>query len=337
MGLLPRMEARPRKDGKTTYRFHPLGGKPINLGTEREAAIRKVLDLNGRTPGHGTLRWMWGKFKGTKRWADYAAGTRDDYELAWKQLDLRFGDMHMPSIKSTMVARYVWDERADTPRRANIEKALLSVLFGHGIKVGVCEVNPTIGVEGHPSSTSDVVADAAALARFLAWLEKQTPQRRLFGMAAEFASLGGSRQVEFLRLTWPHVDRVAGEVRPVRAKQRGRRKDKIIEPIAISEAMGKLLDRLEAVRRDECPYLFPTRDNNQYTARGFKTMFQRCIADAIKAKVITQAERFNFHALRHYYATVHKQKFGDLPDLHSNPATTARVYDHNLESKRRAL
>ena len=36
-GLLPRMEARPRADGLTTYRFHPLQpdgtrGKPINLG-----------------------------------------------------------------------------------------------------------------------------------------------------------------------------------------------------------------------------------------------------------------------------------------------------------------
>ena len=38
-GLLPRMEARPRKDGLTTYRFHPLDGKPITLGTDRAAKI----------------------------------------------------------------------------------------------------------------------------------------------------------------------------------------------------------------------------------------------------------------------------------------------------------
>jgi hypothetical protein len=47
-GLLPRMEARPRKDGLTTYRYHPLGAKPINLGTDKGEAIRKVLDMNGR-------------------------------------------------------------------------------------------------------------------------------------------------------------------------------------------------------------------------------------------------------------------------------------------------
>lgn len=107
LGLLPRMEARPRKDGKTTYRYHPLGGKPVNLGTDREAAVRQVLDLNGRAPGQGSLRWVWEKFKASKRWADYAEGTRADYELAWKQIDARLG--HMP-IAFGRVALHLRDE-----------------------------------------------------------------------------------------------------------------------------------------------------------------------------------------------------------------------------------
>jgi hypothetical protein len=48
-GLLPRMEARPWADGKTiTYRYHPIGGKPVNLGTDRAEACRRVLELNGQ-------------------------------------------------------------------------------------------------------------------------------------------------------------------------------------------------------------------------------------------------------------------------------------------------
>ncbi len=52
-GLLPRMEARTRKDGQITYRFHPLladgtRGKPINLGTDKALAIRQVLDMASR-------------------------------------------------------------------------------------------------------------------------------------------------------------------------------------------------------------------------------------------------------------------------------------------------
>ncbi|MFL9928036.1 phage integrase Arm DNA-binding domain-containing protein [Paraburkholderia sp. RL18-103-BIB-C] len=47
-GLLPRMEARQTKAG-FTYRYHPVGGKPINLGSDRVKAIRKV---GARPDGH---------------------------------------------------------------------------------------------------------------------------------------------------------------------------------------------------------------------------------------------------------------------------------------------
>ena len=59
-GLLPLMEARPWKDGSAvTYRYHPLGGKPMNLGTDRHAAIEQVLQLTRRAADSGTLAEMW--------------------------------------------------------------------------------------------------------------------------------------------------------------------------------------------------------------------------------------------------------------------------------------
>ena len=47
-GLLPRMEARTRKDGQITYRYHPRKadgsrGKPINLGTDKALAINLLV------------------------------------------------------------------------------------------------------------------------------------------------------------------------------------------------------------------------------------------------------------------------------------------------------
>lgn len=56
LGLLPRMEARPRKDGLTTYRYHTMDRKAMNLGSDKVIAIRKVLDLLGRAPDEGTVR-----------------------------------------------------------------------------------------------------------------------------------------------------------------------------------------------------------------------------------------------------------------------------------------
>lgn len=89
-GLLPLMEARPWKDGKTvTYRYHPIGGKPIRLGTDKHAALRQVLDMTGQRDIWGTLRWVWEQYtdetqaaKRATRWTKLADGTRADYRKA---------------------------------------------------------------------------------------------------------------------------------------------------------------------------------------------------------------------------------------------------------------
>lgn len=340
-GLLPLMEARPWADGKTvTYRYHPLGGKPINLGTDKAAAIRKVLDLNGQRKDHGTLAWVWEKYQESPRWLKLADGTRKDYEGAWRQINERLGAVRIASITSPIVARYVHLERADSPRRADIEKSLLSRLFGHGIKLGVCQANNTIGVEPHGSEPRTEAPPTAVLTPFIEWMAQQTPQARVLGMAAEYASLAGSRQIEFLDLAWPQVDEAAGVIRVKRAKQRGKKRGEVIEVIAISPAMRALLARLKALREArgvECLYVFPTRDGNAYKARGFKTLWQRTVQKAMKDGALAAADRFTFHDLRAYYATQHKARTGQLPDLHKNPGTTAQVYDRNQEVPRRAL
>lgn len=340
-GLLPRMEARPWADGKTvTYRYHPIGGKPLNLGTDKTAALRKVLDLNGESAHHGTLAWVWEQFQTAPRWLKLAEATRTDYAAAWKQIDPVLGHLDIGGIQSPTVARYVHIERAGSPRRADIEKSLLSRLFGHGIKLGVCTVNATIGVEPHGSEPRTQAPDTAALASFLAWLTRQTVQRQIIGMMAEYASLAGNRRVEFLDLSWPQIDEAAKVVRTKRAKQRGKKRGEVIELVAITPALQALIDRLKAVRAQravDCLYVFPSRDNNAYTDRGFKTLWQRCVIDAIKDKVITAEQRFTFHDLRAHYTTVHKRDHGSLPDLHANPATTARVYDRSKVVNRTAL
>lgn len=336
-GLLPRMEARVWKDGVTvSYRYHPVGGKPITLGNDRDAALRKVLDLVGQRPGYGSLSWLWEQWQSGKRWKKLAAGTQADYALAWKQINERFGAMPASAITSPMVARYVHVERASSPRRADIEKTLMSNLFRHGIMLGVCLTNPTVGVEPHGSEPSDVMPSDAVLRRFLTWLDQQTPQRRVIGMAAKYAALAGSRRIEFLDVTWTQVDAEAGVIRTPRAKQRGKRRGEVWDVVTITPRLAALLERLRGLDRDSA-YLFPTRDGNAYTTEGFETLWGRCVAAAIEAKVISKAERFNFHALRRHYVTMHKAQHGALPNLHADARITSRVYDATTEEKRRAL
>lgn len=345
-GLLPLMEARPWKDGRTTtYRYHPIGGTPINLGTDRDEAIRRVLDMNGSTDTYGTLQWVWERYQTAPRWLRLAQGTRADYTTASKPLLRVFGTMQIASIKTTMIARYMRVERADAPRRANIEKALLSNLFGHGIDLGVCEANATTGVQPNPEEPRTEAPSPATLARFLTWMDKQKPQYRVLGLAAEFAAITGNRKVEFLGLTRDQIDREAGVVCMLRAKQRGKKRETITDVVQITPRLAGLLDRLEALsiermqaqRRVRSLYIFPTRSNGAYTASGVKASWNRMITLALKQGALTDATRFTFHDLRAYYVTEHKSTHQALPDLHANPETTARVYDRNKEVHRRAL
>jgi integrase len=328
-GLLPRMEARVGKRA-TTYRYHPLGGKPINLGTDRLAAIQQVLDLLGRAPHSGTLLYVWQKYSASLRYTRLANATQTDYAQCWPQLARVLGHMPIGSITAPIIARYMRTERADAPIRANREKSLLSNLFAHGIDLGLCETNPAKQVRPNPEDPRTEVPSAAVLERFLTWVHAQTPQRRIIGLAARFASLAGCRKVEFLDLAWTQIDRVEGVVRIKRAKQHGRLRGHVVDVITIGPELAACIADLAAIRKDQDNLVvFTTRDGNPYTQTGFKTLWGR-IRDAARAEnIIGPEDRFTFHDLRAFYATQHKAQRGTLPDLHKNPATTSRVYDRN--------
>jgi integrase len=78
-----------------------------------------------------------------------------------------------------------------------------------------------------------------------------------------------------------------------------------------------------------------TKHNAPYTDSGFKSMWSKLVAKALKAGIITR--RFTFHDLRAFYASRHKKVKGTLSDLHKNPGTTAKIYDRNTEVGRDAL
>jgi integrase len=91
---------------------------------------------------------------------------------------------------------------------------------------------------------------------------------------------------------------------------------------------------LKALDKD-CLYVFPNRYGTAYTQEGFKAMWSKLMTAALEQKVMPR--RFTFHDLRAYYVTQHKAERGALPDLHSNPQTTARVYDRSKIVRREAL
>lgn len=329
------MEARPWSDGSTvTYRFHPLGGKPINLGTDRTAALQKVLDLTGRSDDTGTISRLWEQYKDSPKWKGLRERTQADYIDYSGPLLRVFGDVQAAHITAPDVSRYLTVERAEAPVRANREVALLGNLIALAIKRGEATHNPCRGrqVERNTERPRNSPPNTDDIRAIIAHAQAKGGQWRVIVMAAEFASLVGSRQAEFLSLYWPQW--TTEEVRLRRAKQR-----KGVEKVERIESSPGLLDlraRVQEIARDgKVGTVFPNRHGNPYTAEGFASMWGKLMREAVKEKVV--GRRFTFHDLRTYYTTQHTQRLGALPDLHASPTTTARVYDGSRERRRKAL
>ena len=104
----------------------------------------------------------------------------------------------------------------------------------------------------------------------------------------------------------------------------------------MSLVLANLFACLRLVAKDDrVGAVFPNRDGTPHTESGFKTAWARQMGAARASGVVTT--QFTFHDLRAYDVTQHKAQRGNLPDLHSNPQTTARVYDRSKKVKRRAL
>jgi integrase len=329
-GLLPRMEARPRKDGLTTYRYHPLGGKPVNLGTDKSEAVRRVLEMLGVNDDRGSINRLWKQYQAGPGWAELAERTRDDYVAYSAPLLAVFGDMRADAITAPMIARYLRDERKQAPKRANREISLLGNLIALAIERGEALHNPCRGgqVKRNPERPRTQAPDPADLQRLIDHAHQKGGQWRLIVMAAEFAALVGSRQAELLPLHWPQFG--IDEVRLRRVKQR--RGAEKIERITMSPALLALRARLQAMAHDgKVGAVFPNRQGNPYTSAGFAAMWGKLMRAGIVER------RFTFHDLRAHYTTEHKRQLGALPELHQSQTTTARVYERSREVKRRAL
>lgn len=332
-GLLPLMEARPWRDGKTvTYRYHPINGKPINLGTDREAAIRAVLDLNAKAKDQGTVGQLWRLYSQSPDYKALAEVTRKQYAEYWGRLAKVWERGIVAAIKPADVAKYLRVYRAGASTLANREVALLSNLFNLAVEMGAIDRNPCKDVRRNKERPRTRLVEAAELAAFVEWAMKQGPSAQVLVAMAQFAALAGSRRIEFRTLHWPQVDEEL--VRLTRAKQRGSEKRELV---FIGAALREVLDRMRLLPGyNPMGAVFRApKTGNPYSESGFKTMWGRLMDAALASKVVEH--RFTFHDLRAHYTTYYKKRFDTLPELHADPATTARVYERSREAKRQSL
>ena len=320
------MQARRRKDGGYTYRYIPVTGAPIPLGRDRDAAIRKVLDMNGRADDTGTFNHCWRLYQETPEWRELAERTRADYKEYSKPLLKVFGEMFSGALTQQMCRHYMKVER-EGKVRANREMAVLSNLMVVAIDHGFASGNPTAGMKRLKERPRKTLPVDDELPKFVEWLQARGKQWAVIAAMAQFAAKTGARRTEFLRAT---VFQVKGqEARLGRAKQRhGAEVTDVVELDEDAQAI------LAAVKRDNCQFLFPNRSSRPYTEQGFKAMWSKAMAQAFEEKIVTV--RFTFHDLRALYVSRYRDaNNGELPGLHKNPGVTARVYDRRVEIRRK--
>lgn len=333
LGLLPRMEARPLKNGGFSYRYHPIGGAPIALGRDRAAALQQVLDLNGRASDQGTIGRLWRLYELGPDFKRLADATKVQYRDNWKQLAKVFENSPAVAIKPPHVVRYLRTERASAPIVANREVALLSNLFNLAVELGEVDRNPCKEVRRNPEESRDRLVEKKELDPFVAWALQQGPSAVVLTSMAQFSALAGNRRAEFLKLHWPQVDDEV--IRLQRAKQRSKKTKR--ELVGMSDALRMVLDRMRAMPAYSPmgPVFAAPRTGRAYTESGFKTMWGRLMDKALEEKVIET--RFTFHDLRAHYTTYFKLQFGELPELHADRKTTEGVYERSREVRREAL
>lgn len=334
-GMLPRMEARPLKNGGQSYRYHPVGGKPINLGRDKAEAIRKVLDLTGRSDDDGTFAFMWRTYKSRPEYKKLAESTKGQYGDNWLELEKRFGKMHVAGLRPMHIDRYLRVERASAPIVANREFAVLSNLCKLAAAMGYIDRNPCKEVSRNPETPRDMLVEKSVFQKFVAWALQQGPSAVVLVSMAQFSALAGNRRAEFRTLHWPQVDEMEDLIRMQRAKQRqGKQKRELV---SVSVALQVVIDRMKALKTySPMGPVFPApRTGRPYSEPGFKAMWGRLMTDALDEKVVE--ERFTFHDLRAHYTTYYKLKHGELPELHADKKTTEGVYERSKEVRRAAL
>lgn len=325
------MEARPHKDGATvTYRYHPVGGAPINLGTDRAKAIQRVAGMLGLPDDAGTITDLWRQYQISPYWHRLAAGTHRQYTESSVALLRVFGPVHCSHIRPADVARYLRVERGQRPTAANHEIALLSNLMRLAVEIGLIDRNPCREVARNVTTPKRDAPATETVAKFLEWAGKRSRAAVVLSAMAEFSALTGCRRGEFIGASWTAVGDTTVRLR--RLKQRRETWD----VIKITPALSALLERMRAFATDSRHgALFPNRHGNPYTEAGFKASWSKLQRAAVEAKAI--AAPIRFHSLRGHYATEYRRLHGEHAPLHRDPATTARVYDAAVDVPRKAL
>jgi integrase len=229
-----------------------------------------------------------------------------------------FGKMQVRAVQPTHIAKYLDTRGLKSQVRANREISLLSHMFSYGMRWGITDRNPCIGVAKHKEKGRD---------RYILDAEFEGVKKiagELIATVMDFAYITAMRKGDILSL---RLDQITDEGIWIKQAKTGSK-----QLYEWTPGLREVVERAKALKRPiRGLYLFCTRQGQPYSDSGFKAMWHR-----VQVKWAEQGgQRFTFHDIRAKALTDAKQLGQDAQALagHSSAAMTEH-YIKQREFKR---
>jgi integrase len=246
--------------------------KKPKLTPEAYALLAEALAQRNR-PDPKTLHSLVHDWRGSPEWKGLADSTRRVWRSHLDLIEKRWGDKPIAVWDDPrMIGKVVkWrDERASTPRTADIGVTVLRELLKFGRFKGRIRINVAEGIpklyEG--GDRAEIIWTEQDIERFrLAAIELEKPH---VYDGLRLAALTGLRRADLVSLTWDHLGEVA-IVKTALKKSRGKRY-KVTIPI--TDPLEKLLAELRSrYRKDGVTTVLVNGRGRSWTGHGFGGSF----------------------------------------------------------------
>lgn len=309
-----------------THWFRPRVGKPVNLGQDFAAALRKYAELVGSTWSGRTLGDVIDRYRTEVLSQKRSEKTRVNEGAALTRLASWAGHMHPDSVTQQQLYQYA-DRRKKidrktqamlpAPEAARHELALLGHVYKKAIRWGIATINPVRGLEKlerkprRPAVPMAEVDKVRALA---------TERMRV---AIDLAVCMGPRRGDLLALKRENLTDAGVQF----LNSKGQR----MQLIEWSDELRSIVARAKALK-PQVPgdYLIRTRSGGPYTGAGFYANWERLM----RKHVARGGQHFTFHDLRSVAADE-----GTLEEArdrlgHASAETTQRFYRRGVQKGR---
>lgn len=329
------------------------GGKPRRKRLAGEAVTladlhRLIEDLASTGLARGTIAWLQHAFAASAQWSALSAASQRDYTACLRTLQrikTKLGgtvaDLQVDRLRKVDLQQLVDKIAADRPAMANHVKRWLGRLFAWGMQRGHMREreNPAHGLDAARERAQAKMPDRAVMMRVVAFAQQRgaytahavgsvSPYLWIFMVLAYRCRL---RSIEVITLTDAH--HLPEGIRATRRK--GSRDNTTAWTPELHQAwQAATRYRKSAWERTKHPAplrpqdrpLLVTEEGKSITSSALSSAWQRLMATAISSNVITEAERFTPHGLKHRGITDSADK---ASGGHVDPRMQAR-YDHEV-------